>query len=28
VTVERPMLEERFLEITEKEDARAVAAGS
>jgi ABC-2 type transport system ATP-binding protein len=28
VTVERPGLEDRFLEITEKEDARAVAAGS
>jgi ABC-2 type transport system ATP-binding protein len=28
VTVERPRLEDRFLEITEKEDARAVAAGS
>jgi ABC-2 type transport system ATP-binding protein len=27
VTVERPQLEDRFLEITEKEDARAVAAG-
>src|SRR5436305_1282126 len=28
VTVERPGLEDRFLEITGKEDARAVAAGS
>jgi ABC-2 type transport system ATP-binding protein len=28
VTVERPGLEDRFLEITEQEDARAVAAGS
>jgi hypothetical protein len=28
VTVERPGLEERFLEITGNEDARAVAAGS
>jgi ABC-2 type transport system ATP-binding protein len=28
VTVERPALEDRFLEITGKEDARAVAAGS
>jgi ABC-2 type transport system ATP-binding protein len=28
VTVERPRLEDRFLEITQKEDARAVAAGS
>ena len=28
VTVERPTLEDRFLEITEKEDAHAVAAGS
>jgi hypothetical protein len=27
VTVERPRLEDRFLEITGKEDARAVAAG-
>ena len=27
VTVERPRLEDRFLEITEKENARAVAAG-
>jgi ABC-2 type transport system ATP-binding protein len=27
VSVERPGLEDRFLEITEKEDARAVAAG-
>ena len=28
VTVERPGLEDRFLEITRKEDARAVAADS
>jgi ABC-2 type transport system ATP-binding protein len=28
VTVERPGLEDRFLEITEKEDARAMPAGS
>jgi ABC-2 type transport system ATP-binding protein len=28
VTVERPALEDRFLEITGKQDARAVAAGS
>ena len=28
VTVERPGLEDRFFEITEKEDARAVAADS
>jgi len=28
VTVERPGLEDRFLEITERESARAVAAAS
>jgi ABC-type multidrug transport system ATPase subunit len=28
VTVERPGLEDRFLEITRNEDARAVASGS
>ena len=28
VAVERPRLEDRFLEITETEDGRAVAAGS